>query len=130
MTFYSEQVKRMNSELYSKEYLTQQIIRAKQHIDKSFSDDLSLDELAAKAFLSKFHFIRLFKSLYGRTPHQYLVSVRIENAKRLLQTQRPISDICISVGFNSCTSFTALFKKITGYTPSAFKQKSNFQEPF
>ncbi|MEP7143225.1 MAG: AraC family transcriptional regulator [Ferruginibacter sp.] len=125
MTFYSEQIQKIKKEFYPKDYLAKQVIGAKQYIDRQFADNINLTDLAACAFMSKFHFIRLFKLLYGETPHQYLVTVRIENAKRLLNSDRSISEVCTAVGFNSPTSFTGLFKKITGVTPTTFKKKIN-----
>jgi AraC-like DNA-binding protein len=85
-----------------------------------------LDQIAREAFLSKFYFIRLFKSLYGCSPCRYLTAVRIENAKRLLKDGFPLTDVCASVGFESVTSFITLFKKMTGSTPVDYqKKKSN-----
>ena len=127
MSFYSEQVYKMTQQLYSKKHLTRQIIDARQYINRHFAEDCKISSLGNKVFISEFHFIRLFKSIYGVTPHQYLISVRISNAKKLLAAGNPISDTCFAVGFKSPTSFTALFKKMTGRTPSQIKM-SNFQE--
>lgn len=132
MTFYNEQIRRINKDIYPKDYLTKQIILAKHFIDKHFADNIGLDNIAEKAFFSKFHFIRNFKSWYGTTPYQYLISVRIENAKRLLKADNTVSEVCFSIGFDSPTSFIGLFRKITGSTPATFqnrqRKKSNFQE--
>jgi len=128
LKYYNEHINKLNNDIYSKEYLTKHIIQAKQYIDKHYTDKLNLNEIAEKAFISKFHFIRLFKSLYGVTPYQYLKAVRIDNAKQLLISQISISNVCSTVGFDSLTSFSTLFKKITGKTPYQFqKQKSNFE---
>lgn len=132
MTFYNEQIIRISTDIYPKDYLTKQVIQAKHFIDGYFGNKITLDDLAGEAFLSKFHFIRLFKSYYGRTPYQYLTSVRIENAKRLLKSDATVSEVCFAVGFDSITYFTGLFKKTTGLTPAAFHKrkmiKSNFEE--
>ncbi|MEO8403618.1 MAG: AraC family transcriptional regulator [Chitinophagaceae bacterium] len=122
-TYYHTQVLRLHKSLYSKEDLTEQIMQSKLFIDEYFANHLSLDDLARKAFLSKFHFIRIFKKMYGKTPYQHLVSVRIKEAKKLLHTDMPVAEVCLSVGFDSPTSFAALFRKMTGYTPSAFRHK-------
>jgi len=79
--------------------------------------------------LSKFHFVRLFKANYGRTPYQYLIEVRMKKAKEFLTKGLSVSDVCVSVGFESTPSFTRVFKKITGIMPARFQQlkgKSNF----
>jgi AraC-like DNA-binding protein len=123
MTFYNEQITKISKDIYPKDYLIRQVIQAKHFIDKHFADNINLNHIAEKAFLSKFHFIRLFKSCYGSTPYQYLTSVRIENAKRLLKSDSAISETCFAVGFASVTWFTGLFRKMTGVTPAAFKKK-------
>jgi AraC-like DNA-binding protein len=115
----------MEKERYPRIYLYRQVVQAKLFMDKHYADTLNLDAIADQAFFSKYHFLRLFKTTYGKTPHQYLISVRIENAKLLLQTNIPISEVCFSVGFESVTSFTALFKKITSVTPSLYRQQQH-----
>ncbi len=92
-------------------------------MDEHFQDDINLDSIANEAFFSKFHFIRLFKMVYGKSPHQYLTSVRIEKAKLLLQSDMSIADVCFSVGFGSISSFTGLFKRLTTTTPSLYQNQ-------
>ncbi len=123
MTLYREQINKIKNELYSKEDLLKQIIESKQFIDRKFSTKLDLDKIAGKAFLSKFHFLRLFKSVYGTTPHQYLITVRLEKAKFLLKSDLSVSEICTLVGFESPTTFAGLFKKYTGQSPSLYRTK-------
>jgi AraC-like DNA-binding protein len=118
----------MEKERYPKIYLYRQIVQAKLYIDEYFCDPINLNSIADQAFFSKFHFIRLFKKTYGKTPHQYLISVRIENAKLFLQTEMSISDVCFAIGFDSVTSFTGLFKKITSQTPSAYQQQQRLRK--
>jgi AraC-like DNA-binding protein len=110
-------------ESYPKIYLYKRIVQAKLFIDANFSDAIDLDNIADNAFFSKFHFIRLFKTIYGKTPHQYLTKVRIENAKELLQKELSVSDTCFKVGFDSVSSFSGLFKRYTGFSPSAYQQQ-------
>ena len=109
---------------YPKAYLFKRLVQAKLFIDQHFSGKIDLDNIADEAIFSKFHFIRLFKSTYGKTPHQYLIYVRIENAKRLLEQGASIAQTCDEVGFESVTSFTGLFKKVTGISPSAYRESS------
>jgi len=66
MNFYNQEVIRLTKEIYPQEYLTEQIIRSKIFIDNNFSNNIMLDEIAGKAFISKFYFICLFKNYYGR----------------------------------------------------------------
>ena len=111
----------MKSEDEPKGYLYRRIVRAKLFVDTHYSQNLGVRKIASEAFLSRYHFIRLFKRIYNRTPHQYLTMVRIECAKELLRTGVPVSDVCYSVGFESVTSFTSLFKRRVGRTPSAYQ---------
>ncbi|SRR5260221_2651801 len=120
MTFYHKQVLKISNEIYRHDYLINQVIKAKQFMDVHFANTITLDEIAGEAFYSKFHFIRVFKASYGRTPYQYLTTVRISKAKELLQTGKSIKAACFSVGFESVSSFSGLFKKITGSAPSLY----------
>ena len=104
-------------------YLYKRIVQAKLYIDAHFSDSLDLDNISTEACFSKFHFIRLFKSIYGSTPHQYLMKVRIDNAEKLLQQGMTTTEACFAVGFESTTSFTALFKRFKKVTPSNYQAK-------
>lgn len=104
-------------------YIYKRVVQAKLFIDMHYSEKLDLDNISEEACISKFHFIRLFKSMYGRTPHQYLIWVRIDRAKLMLQQSATVSDTCFRVGFDSVSSFAGLFKKITGTTPSAYHKK-------
>lgn len=110
---------------YPKTYLYRRIVQAKMFIDEHYRDDINLTLIADEAFFSKFHFTRLFKTIYGRTPHQYLTSVRIGHAKRLLQTNMSVADVCYEVGFGSVSSFSGLFCRIVGQSPSGFQLKQH-----
>ena len=123
MTFYSDEVTRLTRSLYPHDDLTKHIIQSKLYMDKHFSENINLDKIAGKAMVSKFHFIRVFKKYYGRTPNQYLQEVRIEKAKKLLQKRKTIDEACYAIGFTSKTSFISLFKKMTGQTPLTYQNK-------
>lgn len=110
----------MTADQYPKIYLYQRIVQAKLFMDGHYADPIDLDNISDEGLFSKFHFIRLFKKTYGKTPHQYLISVRIEQAKSLLKTGKTVSEVCYAVGFESLSSFSGLFKRMTGQTPSAF----------
>lgn len=100
------------------------IVLSKNFMRAYYAQAIDLNQVAAQAHLSKYHFVREFKNAYGRTPHQYLTEVRLEKAKELLYTSsNTVSDICFMVGFTSVSSFTGLFKKRMGLAPLAFRQK-------
>ena len=98
----------------------------KEFIHANFTEDLSLSQLAEICHLSPFHFTRLFSKITTSTPYQYMLKVRLEQARlQLLHTSLPVTEIAFSSGFNSLEHFSAAFKKIYGCSPAAAK-KSNF----
>ena len=107
---------------YPRQYLYRRVVRAKLFIDLNYSRPLDLANIADEACFSKFHFTRLFRSVYGKTPHQYLTEVRIGHAKQLLADDLTVAAVCYAVGFDSVSSFTGLFRRRTGKTPAAFQR--------
>lgn len=74
--------------------------------------------------LSKYHFLRLFRTVYGQTPSAYLSERRIERAQDLLRTTNlTVTEVCFAVGFASLGSFSSRFTDVTGETPSAFQSR-------
>lgn len=128
MTYYSKQVELLSAELYANIYLVKRVIQAKYFIDRNFDQTITLDSVCKEACISKFHLIRSFKKIYGITPYQHLTFLRIKKAKELLQTDLPVTTVCYQLGFDSPTSFSGLFKKIAGKTPTEFQRsKANKQ---
>ena len=99
----------------------QRIATAKIYIDDNYHEPIDLDQVSQQAFLSKFHFHRLFRQIYRRTPHQYLTRKRIDKAKDLLAENRPVTEVCNEVGFESIGSFSVLFKKEIGFAPQYYR---------
>lgn len=98
--------------------------RARDHIDAHYDAPLDLDQLAAVAALSKYHFHRLFRTVYGRTPAAYLSERRIERAQDLLRaTNLTVTEVCVAVGFSSLGSFSTRFSEVVGESPSAFQRR-------
>lgn len=114
----------MTQEEYPKVYLYRRVVQAKLFIDEHFDEKLDLNLISDEAYFSKYHFLRLFKKIYGKTPYQYLMSVRIAKAQELLKKEIPVSDVCLLVGHESLTSFTGLFKRKTGISPSTFQKQA------
>jgi methylphosphotriester-DNA--protein-cysteine methyltransferase len=114
-------------EQYEKIYLYQRIVRAKLFIDKYYADNINLNNISDQAHFSKFHFIRLFKSIYGLTPNHYLIKVRMDNAKIILASGCSVLETSVMVGFDSPTSFAGMFKKIAGQTPSTFQREQEIK---
>lgn len=113
----------MSTEEYPKVYLYRRIVRAKLFIDSSYANKIDINNISDEAYFSKFHFIRLFKTVYGKTPHQYLKAVRIEKAQQILKESKSVTEACFSVGFDSLSSFSGLFKRMTGESPSDYLKR-------
>ena len=118
----------MSSEIHPKMYMYRRIVEAKLYIDAHYAEKIELDKISDQACFSKYHFLRLFKAAYGRSPHQYLTELRIHHAKDLLAKGQSVSEVCFAVGFESLPSFTRLFKKNTGSSPKLFSQKCTRQD--
>jgi AraC-like DNA-binding protein len=94
-------------------------------MDRHYDSPITIKQLSHEASLSPYHLIRLFRRIYKQTPHQYLIQRRIAKAKELLRsTNLPITEICLAVGFESLGSFSTLFSKIAGISPSAYRAGS------
>jgi AraC-like DNA-binding protein len=99
----------------------QRIVAAKVYIDENYHEPIGLDLISQQAFLSRFHFHRLFRQVYRRTPHQYLTKKRLDKAKVLLAENKSVTEVCNDVGFESIGSFSVLFKKEIGFAPQYYR---------
>lgn len=98
------------------------IRRAVELMHAHLERDLPLEEVAAAAYLSPFHFARLFKKLTGATPHTYLAAIRTTEAERLLATtDLSVTEISQQVGHASSSHFAKAFRSATGLSPRAFR---------
>jgi AraC family transcriptional regulator len=96
--------------------------RVSTYIEEHLAEDLSLSEIAAVAYLSPYHFARLFKESVGFPPHQYVIGRRIERAKLLLSTTNwSLTTIAHSVGFAHESHLALHFKRVTGLLPSSYR---------
>jgi AraC-like DNA-binding protein len=98
------------------------LLRAKDLIDARYRDPLDVAALARAAHLSQAHFSREFRRAFGETPHQYLLTRRLERAASLLRTtDRTVAQICFTVGLQSVGSFTTSFTRAFGQSPTAYR---------
>ena len=102
---------------------TRHLLRAKDLADHRYFGPLSVADLARAAGLSKAHFSREFTKAFGESPHQYLLTRRLERAAALLRTTDwSVSRICFHVGLGSIGSFTTSFGRMFGQTPTAYRE--------
>lgn len=99
----------------------QRIVAAKVYIDDNYQEPIDLELISQQAFLSRFHFHRLFRQVYKKTPHHYLTGKRMDKAKDLLANNKPVTEVCNEVGFESIGSFSVLFKKEIGFAPTYYR---------
>lgn len=84
----------------------------------------TIEAIAARVGISPFHFIRQFEAVFGVTPHQYRIEARLALARDLLADDgASVTDVCMAVGFSSLGSFSAMFTRRVGETPSAFRRR-------
>lgn len=94
----------------------------KEYLDEHYMNDVTLESLSSSIFVSKFHLSREFKKEVGISPIKYVISKRVNEASRLLlETNLPIKDIAIQVGYPNSAYFSQTFKRVTGKTPSEFR---------
>lgn len=99
--------------------------RIRYILDNQIDVPISLEELADKAFLSMFHFSRLFKKQTGLAPHQYLLDNRLRTARNLLECGMAIGDIAIMTGFYDSSHFVRHFTRYYGVSPLDFQKGTN-----
>jgi AraC-like DNA-binding protein len=98
------------------------LLRAKDIVDSRYREPLDVPALARAAYLSPAHFSREFRRAFGETPHQYLLTRRLERAAALLRsTDHSVADICFRVGLRSVGSFTTSFRRVYRMSPTAYR---------
>jgi AraC family transcriptional regulator len=99
-----------------------QVERAIEYMESHLADSISLADVADAANLSPSHFTRLFKSATGAPPHQFLIQLRVERAKRMLMQRGPIAEVALACGFAHQEHLTRIFRRTTGFTPASFRR--------
>ncbi|WP_062486732.1 helix-turn-helix domain-containing protein [Labrenzia sp. CP4] len=100
------------------------ILKVQHFLETRSGDDVSVADMVRTSGLPARTFQRRFKMATGLAPKQYLQELRIERARDLLiETDRPVSDICFAVGYNDPPSFVRLFSRLSGLTPGAFREQ-------
>ena len=105
--------------------LARHLLRARDLVDSRYGEPLDLKALARAAHVSPRHFSRSFRQTFGETPHQYLLTRRIERACHLLRTtDMQVAEVCLAVGFNSVGSFTTTFRRHVGASPTEYRRSN------
>jgi AraC-like DNA-binding protein len=100
------------------------MLRARDAMDRAFASPLDVPALARVAHVSPAHFSRQFRATFGEPPHRYLQRRRVERAMELLrETDRPVTEICFEVGFNSLGTFSRTFREVVGEPPSSYRSR-------
>lgn len=108
----------------------QTVERVINEIRGKLGESLSLQEMAEIAYLSPFHFNRVFHQITGLPPTQFLYALRLDEAKRLLlTTNRSVTDVCFEVGYNSLGTFTTRFTQLVGVSPSRLRNMMDHMTP-
>lgn len=99
--------------------------RARDYLAASATQGVGLEEAAAVACLSKYHFLREFARAFGATPGAFIQRQRIDRARTLLAAENlSVTDVCLEVGYRSPGSFSSLFRRATGESPEQFRRRS------
>ena len=109
-----------NDSLPANKYV--QVRLSKDFMHKYHAEKIKLENVAKKAFMSHFHYIRIFQKIYGVTPKQYLKDIRIEKAKEKLKLGCSVSEVCLEIGYESLPTFSKAFKLATGFSPKEYQK--------
>ncbi|MBN8578980.1 MAG: helix-turn-helix transcriptional regulator [Cytophagales bacterium] len=123
-TYYETQLEKVIEQSALPEYHYLQVRQSKDFMEKCYSEKIELDKIAMAACMSRFHYIRLFQTIYGTTPRQYLKDLRINKAKELIKNGLSVAQVCYEVGYDSLQTFSSAFKRGTGFSPREY-QKMN-----
>lgn len=93
----------------------------KEYLHEQYNQNISLEDLAKAANLSQFHLVRVFQKATGLPPHSYLTQLRINRAKKLLESPLSLSQIAIDTGFTDQSHFTRYFKRTVGVSPGQYR---------
>lgn len=102
----------------------QDLLEIKNHLDKNYSQKITLDELSEIFFINKYYLTRIFKKQFGVSINNYLLQIRITHAKQLLRfTEKTVEEIGIECGMGTLYYFSRMFKKVEGISPSEYRKK-------
>lgn len=107
----------------TRESLFRQLLHARQYMDEHLTEDLDLEQILRQAFISKYHFIRLFKATFSLSPYQYILRKRLETARLKLQSGSHVAETAFEMAYPDVASFSKAFKSAFGISPSSVRLK-------
>jgi AraC-like DNA-binding protein len=102
----------------------QRLVRARDFLHAELRNAPTLDDLARASGLSRAHLSRQFSATFGVAPHQYLIALRLDHAKRSLAAGASVTEVCYQLGYESLGSFSTSFHRHLGVTPRAWQQRT------
>lgn len=129
--FYALEIDRKSQSPFSmfnaqKKHEDEPIKQAQEFIEQHITERISVEELSAKFAIGKRHFERRFKKATNNTPIEYIQRVKIEAAKKMLETSdKNVNEVMYEVGYENMKSFRSVFKKLTGLSPIEYRNKYN-----
>ena len=109
---------------FSGSFTSRHYKRVLDYVAGHFARKITLEDLAAEAGLSPYHFSRLFKVTIGQSPHQIVMAYRVDQAKKMLEDKsRPMIDIALSCGFSDQAHFSRVFKSLAGCSPRSWRER-------
>ncbi len=128
-SYYERELERLYQADGVKPQQYKQVRQSRAFMQECYAGRVELEDLAKAAFMSRFHYVRIFQRMYGLTPRMYLRDLRISKAKLLIKEGVPITQVCLEIGYQSLPTFSSVFKKCTGYTPKEYQglHKSNLE---
>lgn len=99
------------------------LCRGRDLLAAEYASRVLLANAAREACLSEFHFHRLFRATFQETPHDFLTRLRLDRACQLLASQRPVTEVCFEVGYESLGSFSTKFRAQFGRSPAQFQRE-------
>lgn len=110
----------------TREEIYRRVLYAKDFIDCNYPENLNLKKIAEVAMLSENHLLRNFNQIFNTSPFQYITQLKIDEAKRqVIETDKSITEIAMSLGYSSLSNFSYYFKNVVGHSPAVLRKKSD-----
>jgi AraC-like DNA-binding protein len=105
------------------------LLAARDRLHDEIVDPPALATLARDVGLSRAHFIRSFANVFGRSPRDYLIELRMERAKRALARGESVTEVCFAIGYESLGTFSRTFAERVGLAPRAWQKEARLVLP-